>query len=92
MAGRALCLGHFSIAGVGRFCRAPKPNRRRRSCSAISGRWLRPTFLTFRTLYCIFVIEHGRRKILHCNFTEYPTVEWAIQQLREAFPEAGPYR
>jgi hypothetical protein len=24
--GRALCLGHFSIAGVGRFWRAPKAN------------------------------------------------------------------
>ena len=48
--------------------------------------------LTFRTLYCFFVIEHGRRKILHCNVTQHPTAEWVIQQLREAFPEASPYR
>jgi putative transposase len=38
------------------------------------------------------VIEHGRRRILHFNVTRHPTVEWVVQQLREAFPEAGPYR
>ena len=48
--------------------------------------------VTFKLLYCFFVIEHGRRKILHFNVTRFPTAEWVIQQLREAFPEAGPYR
>jgi transposase InsO family protein len=48
--------------------------------------------LTFRTLYCFFVIEHQRRKILHCNVTPHPTAEWIIQQLREAFPEPCRYR
>jgi hypothetical protein len=48
--------------------------------------------LTFQVLYCFFVIEHGRRKILHFNVTRHPTAEWVVQQLREAFPEAGPYR
>ena len=43
--------------------------------------------MTFRVLYCFFVIEHQRRKILHCNVTPHPTAEWIIQQLREAFPE-----
>ncbi len=38
---------------------------------------------TFTLLCCFFVIEHGRR---------HPTTEWVVQQLREAFPEAGPYR
>ena len=38
-------------------------------------------------LYCFFVIEHERRKILHCNVTQHPTAEWIVQQLREAFPE-----
>jgi hypothetical protein len=47
--------------------------------------------VTFKLLYCFFVIEHGRRKILHFNVTPFPTAEWVIQQLREAFPEAGPY-
>jgi putative transposase len=48
--------------------------------------------LTFKLLYCFFVIEHGRRTILHFNVTRHPTAEWVMQQLREAFPEAGPYR
>jgi transposase InsO family protein len=43
-------------------------------------------------LYCFFVIEHKRRKILHFNVTVHPTAQWVVQQLREAFPEAGPYR
>ena len=48
--------------------------------------------VTFQLLYCFFVIEHGRRRILHFNVTRYPTAEWVVQQLREAFPEADPYR
>jgi putative transposase len=48
--------------------------------------------ITFRVLYCFFIIEHGRRKILHFNVTEHPTGPWIMQQLREAFPEACPYR
>jgi transposase InsO family protein len=48
--------------------------------------------VTFQLLYCFFVIEHGRRKILHFNVTQYPTAEWVVQQLREAFSDAGPYR
>jgi putative transposase len=48
--------------------------------------------VTFQLLHCFFVIEHGRRRILHFNVTRHPTVEWVVQQLRETFPEAGPYR
>ena len=48
--------------------------------------------VTFKLLYCFFVIEHGRRKILHANVTAHPTAEWVVQQLRETFSEAGPYR
>lgn len=48
--------------------------------------------VTFQLLYCFFVIEHGRRRILHCNVTRHPTADWVVQRLREAFPEAGPYR
>jgi hypothetical protein len=47
---------------------------------------------TFRVLYCFFVIEHGRRRILHFNVTRHPSADWVVQQLREAFPEAAPYR
>jgi hypothetical protein len=48
--------------------------------------------LTFQLLYCFFVIEHGRRRILHFNVTRHPSAEWVVQQLRETFAEAGPYR
>jgi hypothetical protein len=48
--------------------------------------------VTFRVLYCFFVIERERRKILHCNVTQSPTAEWIVQQLREAFPEPCRYR
>jgi transposase InsO family protein len=48
--------------------------------------------VTFKLLYGFFVIEHGRRKILHFNVTQHPTAEWVVQQLRETFPDAGPYR
>ena len=47
---------------------------------------------TFRVLYCFFVIEHGRRRILHFNVTPHPSADWIVQQLRETFPEAASYR
>ncbi len=48
--------------------------------------------LTFRVLYCFFVIEHHRRRILHLNATAHPTCDWVVQQLREALPLPCPYR
>jgi transposase InsO family protein len=48
--------------------------------------------VTFQLLYCFFVIEHGRRKILHFNVTRHPTADWVLQQLRETFSQAAPYR
>jgi hypothetical protein len=47
---------------------------------------------TFRVLYCFFAIEHERRRILHFNVTRHPSADWVVQQLRETFPEAAPYR
>ena len=41
---------------------------------------------SLRMLYGFFVIEHGRRHIVHFNATFHPTSAWVIQQLREAFP------
>jgi transposase InsO family protein len=41
----------------------------------------------FRLLYVWFVIDHGRRRILHFNVTGHPTAPWVIQQLREAFSD-----
>ena len=37
--------------------------------------------LTFRLLYCFFVIEHERRRILHFNVTRHPTAEWVVQTI-----------
>jgi len=42
--------------------------------------------VSLRVLYGFFVIEHGRRRILHFNATYNPSASWVIQQLREAFP------
>jgi putative transposase len=43
---------------------------------------------TFRVLFCLVVLRHDRRRVLHFNVTEHPTDQWAAQQLVEAFPEA----
>ena len=43
------------------------------------------------SLVFFFVIEHGRRRILHFNVTEHPTGLWIVQQLRETFPESCSY-
>lgn len=41
---------------------------------------------TFAVLHVLFVIHHGRRRILHCAVTRHPTASWVVQQLRNAFP------
>ncbi len=43
--------------------------------------------LTFRVLYCFFIITHDRRHILHFHVTAHPTSAWITQQIREAFPD-----
>ncbi len=40
----------------------------------------------FRLLYVWFLIDHGRRRIIHFNVTTNPTAQGVIQQLRESFP------
>jgi hypothetical protein len=45
--------------------------------------------ITFRLLCCFFVIDHGRRKILHFNVTVHPTADWVVQQLRETVPDSA---
>ena len=41
---------------------------------------------TFRVLYALVIIHHGRRVLLHGNVSFNPTALWVVQQLREAFP------
>jgi len=40
----------------------------------------------FKVLFVLIVLAHARRRILHFNATEHPTVQWTAQQLLEAFP------
>ncbi|MGH2351502.1 MAG: integrase core domain-containing protein [Chloroflexota bacterium] len=42
--------------------------------------------LTFRTLYVLFFIGHGRRELLHFRVTAHPTAAWVWQQLIDATP------
>jgi transposase InsO family protein len=47
--------------------------------------------IRFRLLYVWFMIDHGRRRVIHFNVTTNPTAQWVIQQLREGFPgESAP--
>ncbi|HJV91324.1 MAG TPA: integrase core domain-containing protein [Holophagaceae bacterium] len=41
---------------------------------------------TFRQLYGLVILHHGRREVVHVNVTAHPTAAWVRQQLREAFP------
>ncbi len=40
--------------------------------------------LTFRTLYVLFFISHGRRGLLHVAVTAHPTAAWVWRQVIEA--------
>jgi len=40
----------------------------------------------FKFLYVFVVMHHGRRRVIHLATTYNPSMEWVIQQLREAMP------
>jgi transposase InsO family protein len=40
----------------------------------------------FNAFYVFVIIEHGSRRIRHWNITESPSLEWIMQQRREATP------
>src|SRR5262249_12986862 len=40
--------------------------------------------LTFKVLYVLVVIAHGRRELVHVNVTAHPTAAWVWRQLVEA--------
>ena len=40
--------------------------------------------ISFRLLYCLLIIGHGRRQILWLGVTAHPTAEWIANQLTEA--------
>ena len=41
---------------------------------------------TFQVLYCLLILRHERRRVVHFNVTAHPTERWTAQQLIEAFP------
>ncbi|MFC2146458.1 integrase core domain-containing protein [Acidobacteriota bacterium] len=41
--------------------------------------------LFFKRLYCFFIIDHHRRRILHFNVTFHPTALWVSYQIQAAF-------
>src|SRR5438270_9037649 len=42
--------------------------------------------LTFKTLYVLVFIAHGRRQLMHVNVTANPTAAWVWRQVIEATP------
>ena len=46
--------------------------------------------VTFQLLYCFFVIEHGRRRILHFNVTRPPDSGVGRPTTARGFPRNGP--
>ena len=42
--------------------------------------------ITFKLLYVLIILSHGRRRIIHFNVTDSPTAVWTGQQIVEAFP------
>jgi putative transposase len=39
---------------------------------------------TFRVLFVLVLLSHGRRRLVHFNVTEHPTAGWTARQLLEA--------
>jgi transposase InsO family protein len=44
------------------------------------------TTLRFATLYVFVILDHGRRMVVRFAITSHPSMNWVIQQLREAMP------
>lgn len=42
--------------------------------------------ISFKLLYCLVILDHGRRRILWTGVTFHPTSEWLARQITEAFP------
>ena len=42
--------------------------------------------ISFKLLYGLAILHHGRRKLMTVNVTPHPTAEWLARQVTEAFP------
>jgi len=83
---------------IKRACQDPDPARQwmvflrnHRDAIAAMDFFTVPT-LTFGVLYCLFVIDHDRRKILHLNVTRNPNAHWVALQLRQTWGYDQPQR
>jgi len=45
-----------------------------------------PTTVRFQILYIFVILNHSRRQVVRFAVTAHPTMDWVIQQLREAMP------
>jgi putative transposase len=43
--------------------------------------------IKFRNLYCLVVLLHDRRQVIHFNLMGRPTAAWTAQQIIETFRE-----
>jgi transposase InsO family protein len=42
--------------------------------------------VTHKVLFVLLILAHERRRVVHFNITEHPTVQWTVQQVIDAFP------
>jgi len=70
--------------------RSPSQTWRTFLCNHAHHLWAADLFtvptLTFKTLYVLVFIAHGRRELMHVNVTANPTAAWVWRQLIEATP------
>ena len=55
-----------------------------RATAALARRSGRPPTISFRLLYGLLIVGHGRRQILSFGVTAHPTAEWIANQITEA--------
>jgi transposase InsO family protein len=88
---------HVGLTTISRYLPTPGPGddshqrwmtflRNHRDVISAMDFFVVPT-ATFKLLYAWFVLDHGRRRVLHFNVTAHPGSAWVIQQLRDAFPD-----
>jgi len=73
-----------------RHSRPPSQGWRTFLCNHVDGiaavdLFVLPT-IAFRILYCLVIIQHGRRIWVSFGVTANPTAEWISRQITEAFP------
>jgi transposase InsO family protein len=92
----------ISLATISRYLPKPRPDpraqqswrtflRNHRDLICAMDFFVVPT-ARFRLLYAWFLLNHGRRRVLHLNVTANPSARWVVQQLREALPDSPCHR